>query len=124
MATTDTRASRSGVHRRRAGISALQKRLLFLCFNVIAIDGFDTAIIGYIAPAMRAEWGLAVMQLGPLFAAGLFGLMPVARCGVGSNAAESALPPTWPPEMQAPREDRERHQPEGMGRQAGCRRRP
>ena len=56
-------------------VSALQKRLLFLCFIVIAIDGFDTAIIGYIAPAVRAEWGLAVTQLGPLFAAGLFGLM-------------------------------------------------
>src|SRR6185312_15000203 len=56
-------------------VSALQKRLLFLCFLVIAIDGFDTAIIGFIAPAVRAEWGLAVAQLGPLFAAGLFGLM-------------------------------------------------
>lgn len=56
-------------------VSALQKRLLFLCFIVIAIDGFDTAIIGYIAPAVRAEWGLAVTQLEPLFAAGLFGLM-------------------------------------------------
>ena len=58
-----------------APVSPLQKRLLLLCFVVIAIDGFDTAIIGYIAPAVRAEWGLVVTQLGPLFAAGLFGLM-------------------------------------------------
>jgi AAHS family 4-hydroxybenzoate transporter-like MFS transporter len=56
-------------------VSALQRLLLFLCFLVIAIDGFDTAIIGFIAPAIRAEWGLNVTQLGPLFAAGLFGLM-------------------------------------------------
>ena len=56
-------------------VSPLQKRLLFLCFVVIAIDGFDTAIIGFIAPAIRAEWRLGVTQLGPLFAAGLFGLM-------------------------------------------------
>ena len=56
-------------------VSSLQKRLLFLCFLVIAIDGFDTAIIGFIAPAVRTEWGLAVAQLGPLFASGLFGLM-------------------------------------------------
>ena len=70
-------------------VSSLQKRLLFLCFLVIAIDGFDTAIIGFIAPAVRTEWGLAVAQLGPLFASGLFGLMlgafavgPLAdRCG-------------------------------------------
>src|SRR6188474_2123063 len=52
-----------------------QKRLLFLCFLVIAIDGFDTAIVGFIAPSIRAEWQLPVTQLGPLFAAGLFGLM-------------------------------------------------
>jgi AAHS family 4-hydroxybenzoate transporter-like MFS transporter len=56
-------------------VSPLQKRLLFLCFLVIAIDGFDTAIVGFIAPAVRAEWGLGVAQLGPLFASGLFGLM-------------------------------------------------
>jgi MFS transporter, AAHS family, 4-hydroxybenzoate transporter len=56
-------------------VSLLQTLLLFLCFLVVAIDGFDTAIIGFIAPAIRAEWRLAVTQLGPLFAAGLFGLM-------------------------------------------------
>jgi AAHS family 4-hydroxybenzoate transporter-like MFS transporter len=56
-------------------VSALQRRLLFLCFLVVLIDGFDTALIGFIAPALRAEWGLAVSQLGPLFAAGLVGLM-------------------------------------------------
>ena len=56
-------------------VSALQRLLLVLCFLVIAIDGFDTAIIGFIAPAIRAEWQLGVAQLGPLFAAGLFGLM-------------------------------------------------
>ena len=56
-------------------VSWEQKRLLFLCFLVIAIDGFDTAIVGFIAPSIRAEWQLPVTQLGPLFAAGLFGLM-------------------------------------------------
>ena len=56
-------------------VSTLQRLLLILCFLVIAIDGFDTAIIGFIAPAIRAEWQLGVAQLGPLFAAGLFGLM-------------------------------------------------
>lgn len=56
-------------------LSAVQKLLLFLCFLVVAIDGFDTAIIGFIAPAIRGEWGLDVARLGPLFAAGLFGLM-------------------------------------------------
>ncbi len=56
-------------------LSAAQRRLIALCFLVVAIDGFDTAIIGFIAPAIRGEWGLDVRALGPLFAAGLFGLM-------------------------------------------------
>jgi MFS transporter, AAHS family, 4-hydroxybenzoate transporter len=56
-------------------LSPIQRRLLLMCFLVVAIDGFDTALIGFIAPAVRAEWGLAVSRLGPLFAAGLLGLM-------------------------------------------------
>ena len=66
-------------------LSPVQKRLLLLCFAVVAIDGFDTAIIGFIAPAIRAEWTLDVARLGPLFAAGLFGLM-VGAFAVGPLA--------------------------------------
>ena len=29
-----------------------------LCFLVTAIDGLDTAAVGFIAPALRDEWGL------------------------------------------------------------------
>lgn len=56
-------------------LSRAQRWLIALCFLVVAIDGFDTAIIGFIAPAIRGEWSLDVRALGPLFAAGLFGLM-------------------------------------------------
>ena len=56
-------------------VSPLQWRLVALCFLVVALDGFDVAIVGHIAPALRAEWSLGVSALGPLFAAGLFGLM-------------------------------------------------
>ena len=38
-------------------LSAAQKLVLLLCFLIVAIDGFDTAIIGFIAPVLRAEWG-------------------------------------------------------------------
>jgi AAHS family 4-hydroxybenzoate transporter-like MFS transporter len=44
-------------------LSAMQRSLLGLCFLVVAIDGFDTAIVGFIAPAIRVEWGLAVTSL-------------------------------------------------------------
>jgi AAHS family 4-hydroxybenzoate transporter-like MFS transporter len=56
-------------------LSAVQRRIVALCFLVVALDGFDVAIVGHIAPALRAEWSLDVAALGPLFAAGLFGLM-------------------------------------------------
>jgi AAHS family 4-hydroxybenzoate transporter-like MFS transporter len=48
--------------------------IAFLCFVIIAIDGFDTAIIGFIAPSLRTEWQLLPQQRAPLMAAGLVGL--------------------------------------------------
>lgn len=56
-------------------VSAIQYLTLALCFLIVAVDGFDTAAIGFIAPAIRAEWGLAPASLAPVFGAGLFGLM-------------------------------------------------
>jgi AAHS family 4-hydroxybenzoate transporter-like MFS transporter len=32
--------------------------LIVLGFLVLAIDGFDTAAMGYIAPTLSAEWGI------------------------------------------------------------------
>jgi AAHS family 4-hydroxybenzoate transporter-like MFS transporter len=59
----------------RYPVSGFQKLVIALCFLVVAIDGFDTAAVGFIAPALRAEWGVTPAQLAPLFGAGLFGLM-------------------------------------------------
>ncbi|WP_213672599.1 MFS transporter, partial [Serratia marcescens] len=59
----------------RARISPYQILILTLCFLIALLDGFDTAIIGYIAPALREEWGLQPSQLSPAFGAGLFGLL-------------------------------------------------
>ncbi|MES2262202.1 MAG: MFS transporter [Pseudomonadota bacterium] len=59
----------------RHPFSRYQKLILTLCFLIVAIDGFDTASIGFIAPAVRAEWHLTAAALAPLFGAGLFGLM-------------------------------------------------
>ncbi|MFE1600404.1 MFS transporter [Methylobacterium sp. ID0610] len=59
----------------RHGVSGFQIRIVVLCFLVVAIDGFDTAAIGYIAPALRAQWQVSQAQLAPLFGAGLLGLM-------------------------------------------------
>lgn len=56
-------------------VSRFQVLVIALCFLVVAIDGFDTAAVGFIAPALRAKWSLTPAQLAPLFGAGLFGLM-------------------------------------------------
>ncbi|MGO3740674.1 MFS transporter [Kerstersia sp.] len=58
-----------------ARISPFQIIILSLCFLIVLVDGFDTAVIGYIAPSLREEWGLQAAQLSPAFGAGLIGLM-------------------------------------------------
>ena len=55
-------------------LSPMQWLLLVQCFAVVAIDGFDTGSIGFIAPAIRSTWALRASQLAPLFGSGLFGL--------------------------------------------------
>ena len=49
--------------------------MLLTCAAVLFLDGFDTQAIGYVAPALAKEWGLSKAALGPVFSAGLFGLM-------------------------------------------------
>jgi MFS transporter, AAHS family, 4-hydroxybenzoate transporter len=55
--------------------SSFQISVLILCFLVVAADGFDTAAIGFIAPAIKEQWKLVPQQLSTVFVAGLAGLM-------------------------------------------------
>ena len=56
-------------------VGGFQIRLLLTCAAVLFLDGFDTTAIGYVAPSLAREWGLSRGALGPVFSAGLFGLM-------------------------------------------------
>src|ERR1700675_2863667 len=56
-------------------VGGFQIRLLLSCAAVLFLDGFDTQAIGFVAPALAKEWGLTKGALGPVFSAGLFGLM-------------------------------------------------
>ncbi len=49
--------------------------MLLPCAAVLFVDGFDTQAIGYVAPELARAWGLPRSALGPVFSAGLFGLM-------------------------------------------------
>jgi len=59
----------------RQPVGGFQIRLLLSCAAVLFLDGFDTQAIGFVAPALAKEWGLGKGALGPVFSAGLFGLM-------------------------------------------------
>lgn len=48
--------------------------LIILGFLILAIDGFDTAAMGYIAPSLAKDWGIVKQDLGPVLSAALLGL--------------------------------------------------
>lgn len=77
MKNTDVQASHMEVQQfiDAQPLSRTQKLIIALCFLVVAIDGFDTAAVGFIAPALKEAWQLDPEHLMPLFGAGLFGLM-------------------------------------------------
>ena len=52
----------------RHRVAPFQAAIVVLCFLIVAIDGFDTASIGFIAP-IRAGMGLSPAQLAPVFGA-------------------------------------------------------
>jgi AAHS family 4-hydroxybenzoate transporter-like MFS transporter len=59
----------------RQPVGGFQIQVLVTCAAVLFFDGFDTQAIGYVAPALAKEWGLKKGELGPVFSAGLLGLM-------------------------------------------------
>jgi MFS transporter, AAHS family, 4-hydroxybenzoate transporter len=55
-------------------LSKFQWLIFALCFCILLLDGFDTAAIGYIAPSLIKEWGVARPALAPVLSAALLGL--------------------------------------------------
>ena len=58
----------------RHPFSPVQWLIFWLCFAIVLMDGFDTAAIGYVAPSLVTEWGIARPDLAPVLSAALFGL--------------------------------------------------
>lgn len=76
------------MERGREGISpgsgiwtARQKAVLVLCALAIILDGFDTQVIAFSAPALISDWGLDKADLAPIFGLGLTGAMIGAASG-------------------------------------------
>jgi AAHS family 4-hydroxybenzoate transporter-like MFS transporter len=56
-------------------VSRLQFLVIVLCGLVVLLDGLDTQVIGYLGPALSAEWNIPRAQLGPVFSASQVGLV-------------------------------------------------
>ena len=50
-------------------------RVLLLAGLVLAADGYDSQAIGYVAPALVETWSVPRPMLGPVFSAGILGMM-------------------------------------------------
>lgn len=52
-----------------------QLMIVTLCALCLVMDGFDVQAMGYVAPVVIREWGIAKETLSPVFGAGLFGML-------------------------------------------------
>ncbi|ROL69166.1 4-hydroxybenzoate transporter [Pseudomonas chlororaphis] len=55
-------------------ISPYQWLVLILCFCIITFDGYDAAVMGFIAPALIEDWGIARADMGQILGAGMLGV--------------------------------------------------
>jgi MFS transporter, AAHS family, 4-hydroxybenzoate transporter len=56
-------------------VSSFQKWILLLVGCAVVMDGFDVQAMGFVAPAIVQAWGIDKAALGPVFGAGLFGML-------------------------------------------------
>ncbi|STZ76417.1 MFS transporter [Bergeriella denitrificans] len=56
------------------GVSTYQKLVIFLCFLIVVMDGFDVVIMGFVGPSLKDAWNLTNNDLAPVLSAALFGL--------------------------------------------------
>ena len=55
-------------------ITPFQWMVVFFCFLVVALVGFELAIMGYIAPEFKRQWQVTDHSLGPVLSAAMVGL--------------------------------------------------
>lgn len=55
-------------------IGRQQKTVIFLGLLILMLDGFDTMMMGFVAPALLQDWGIDRSDLGPLMMSGIVGL--------------------------------------------------
>jgi len=56
-------------------LSSFQKGIMVLIGGVVVMDGFDVQAIGFVAPALTQDKHIDPTALGPIFGAGLLGML-------------------------------------------------
>jgi len=69
----------------RRSLSRFQVKTIVLCGVVLVLEGFDAQCIGFLAPPISETLGIPLRTFGPIFAAGLIGLM-IAAMAIGPVA--------------------------------------
>ena len=59
----------------RQTMSKLQKLAIASCCLIAVVDGFDSQLIGFLAPSIASTLDVNIKSFGPMFSAGLVGLM-------------------------------------------------
>lgn len=70
--TTQRLDIRAHINERK--MSGYQWLLLVLCFLIVATDGMDVAIMGFLAPGITREWGISKAAFGIVMSAAPLGL--------------------------------------------------
>lgn len=70
--TTQRLDIRAHINERK--MSGYQWLLLVLCFLIVATDGIDVAIMGFLAPDITREWGISKASFGMVMSAAPIGL--------------------------------------------------
>jgi MFS family permease len=58
-----------------SSLGPFQVGICVLCGLCLIMDGFDVQAMGYVAPAIIREWKIPNSELGPVFGAGLLGVL-------------------------------------------------
>ncbi|MFM0246078.1 MFS transporter [Paraburkholderia sediminicola] len=56
-------------------LSTFQKWIMVMIGCSVVMDGFDVQTMGFVAPAIVRTWGMSPAELGPVFGAGLLGML-------------------------------------------------
>ena len=56
-------------------LSTFQKWIMVMIGCSVVMDGFDVQTMGFVAPAIVRAWGVSPAELGPVFGAGLLGML-------------------------------------------------